>query len=202
MRTLRIVLASLLCLSVLVHAGSPAAAKKKCRSSVQPAEAVNDPTVTGPTAFLLLQAAFRSWRLAALASVALAAGLSTLPVATVRTIQSVPVNVPGIDKPVIVVTGEGNYDLKQMSQDVAKIAEEGYKIFGEFPFEDYTFIVNLRGGGHSLIAAHPAKGWRRSTAMPPPPRPPCAPRRRLCACMVSPRNRCRPFSMTVRCSRH
>ena len=49
MRTLRIVLASLLCLSVFVLPGSPATAKKKCRDSVQPAEAVNDPTVTGPT---------------------------------------------------------------------------------------------------------------------------------------------------------
>jgi hypothetical protein len=37
---------------------------------------------------------------------ALAAGLSALPVATVRTDQAPPVNVPGIDKPVIVVTGD------------------------------------------------------------------------------------------------
>ena len=47
----------------------------------------------------------------------------------------------------IVITGEGNYDLRQMAKDVAKIAEEGYKIFGELPFENYVFIVNLRGGG-------------------------------------------------------
>jgi hypothetical protein len=37
---------------------------------------------------------------------ALAAGLSTLHVATVRSDQAPPVNVPGIDKPVIVVTGD------------------------------------------------------------------------------------------------
>jgi hypothetical protein len=37
---------------------------------------------------------------------ALAAGLSVLPVATVETIQAPPVTVPGIDKPVIVVTGD------------------------------------------------------------------------------------------------
>jgi predicted metalloprotease with PDZ domain len=46
-----------------------------------------------------------------------------------------------------VITGEGNYDLKQIAADTAKIAEEAYKIFGELPYDDYTFIVNLRGGG-------------------------------------------------------
>jgi len=47
----------------------------------------------------------------------------------------------------IVFTGEGNYDMKRCAVDFAKIAEESYKIFGEMPFDDYTFIVNLRGGG-------------------------------------------------------
>ncbi|MBX7054264.1 MAG: PDZ domain-containing protein [Pyrinomonadaceae bacterium] len=46
-----------------------------------------------------------------------------------------------------VVTGEGNYDLKKMAADTAKIVEETYKIFGELPYDDYTFILNLRGGG-------------------------------------------------------
>ncbi len=46
-----------------------------------------------------------------------------------------------------VITGEGNYDLKKLAADTAKIVEEGYKIFGELPYNDYTFIVNLRGGG-------------------------------------------------------
>ena len=46
-----------------------------------------------------------------------------------------------------VITGEGNYDLKKLAGDTAKIVEEGYKIFGEFGYDDYTFIVNLRGGG-------------------------------------------------------
>ena len=31
--------------------------------------------------------------------------------------------------------------------DTAKIVGEAYKIFGELPYNDYTFIVNLRGGG-------------------------------------------------------
>jgi predicted metalloprotease with PDZ domain len=47
----------------------------------------------------------------------------------------------------IVMSGEGNYDLKKLSVDVAKIVEEGFKIFGELPYENYTFITNLRGGG-------------------------------------------------------
>ncbi|MFL6466380.1 MAG: M61 family metallopeptidase [Pyrinomonadaceae bacterium] len=47
----------------------------------------------------------------------------------------------------IVMSGEGNYDLKKLAVDVAKIVEEGYKIFGELPYENYTFITNLRGGG-------------------------------------------------------
>jgi predicted metalloprotease with PDZ domain len=46
-----------------------------------------------------------------------------------------------------VVTGEGNYDLARLAADTAKIAEECYKIFGELPYENYTFIVNTRGSG-------------------------------------------------------
>ncbi len=47
----------------------------------------------------------------------------------------------------IVMSGEGNYDLKKLAVDFAKIVEEVYKMFGEFGYKDYTFIVNLRGGG-------------------------------------------------------
>lgn len=46
-----------------------------------------------------------------------------------------------------VITGEGNYDLNKLAADTAKIIEETYKIFGELPYNDYTFIVNTRGGG-------------------------------------------------------
>lgn len=60
-----------------------------------------------------------------------------------------------------VVTGEGNYDLKKMAEDTAKIAEEGYKIFGELPFDDYTFIVNLRGGGGLEHLNSTALQWNR-----------------------------------------
>ena len=61
----------------------------------------------------------------------------------------------------IVVTGEGNYDLQKMAEDSAKIAEEGYKIFGEFPFDDYLFIVNLRGGGGLEHMNSTALQWNR-----------------------------------------
>jgi predicted metalloprotease with PDZ domain len=46
-----------------------------------------------------------------------------------------------------VIEGDGNYDLNQIAKDTAKIVGEAYKIFGELPYQDYTFILNLRGGG-------------------------------------------------------
>ena len=46
-----------------------------------------------------------------------------------------------------VFSGDGNYDLKQIAGDGAKIVEQAAEIFGELPYENYTFIVNLRGGG-------------------------------------------------------
>jgi predicted metalloprotease with PDZ domain len=46
-----------------------------------------------------------------------------------------------------VVTGEGNYDLPKIVADTTKIIEEAYKIFGDLPYDDYLFILNLRGGG-------------------------------------------------------
>jgi len=50
----------------------------------------------------------------------------------------------------IVITGEGNYDLQKLKRDTAKIVHENYKIFGELPYKDYTFIINLRGGMSGL----------------------------------------------------
>ncbi len=47
----------------------------------------------------------------------------------------------------IIFSGDGNYDDKQIVSDVSRIVEQAYKIFGELPYDDYTFIVNLRGGG-------------------------------------------------------
>ena len=47
----------------------------------------------------------------------------------------------------MIFEGAGNYDLQKTAADVKKIVEQAYKIFGELPYDDYTFIVNLRGGG-------------------------------------------------------
>lgn len=47
----------------------------------------------------------------------------------------------------MIFTGEGNYDLRKCAADTAKIVDETFKIFGELPYDDYLFIVNLRGGG-------------------------------------------------------
>ncbi len=46
-----------------------------------------------------------------------------------------------------IVEGEGNYNLDRIAQDTTKIVEAAYKIFGELPYNDYTFILNTRGGG-------------------------------------------------------
>ena len=46
-----------------------------------------------------------------------------------------------------VIDGEGNYDINKIAADTAKIVEQGYAIFGELPYNDYLFILNLRGGG-------------------------------------------------------
>lgn len=60
-----------------------------------------------------------------------------------------------------VITGEGNYDLKALARDTTKIVEECYKIFGELPYDDYTFIVNLRGGGGLEHLNSTALQWQR-----------------------------------------
>ncbi len=60
-----------------------------------------------------------------------------------------------------VVTGDGNYDLKKMAADTEKIINEAYKIFGDLPYNDYTFIVNLRGGGGLEHLNSTALQWNR-----------------------------------------
>jgi predicted metalloprotease with PDZ domain len=65
-----------------------------------------------------------------------------------------------------VITGEGNYDLKQIAADTTKIAEEGVKIFGELPVDDYLFIVNLRGGGGLEHLNSTALQWNRFAFKP------------------------------------
>lgn len=60
-----------------------------------------------------------------------------------------------------VVTGEGNYDLDKIVKDTAKIIEEHYTLFGELPYDDYTFILNLRGGGGLEHLNSTALQWNR-----------------------------------------
>ena len=60
-----------------------------------------------------------------------------------------------------VFTGEGNYDMKKIADDTAKIIEESAKIFGDLPYDDYTFIVNLRGGGGLEHLNSTALQWNR-----------------------------------------
>ena len=38
-------------------------------------------------------------------------------------------------------------DAQRIVDDTAKIIEASYQLFGELPYDDYTFILNLRGGG-------------------------------------------------------
>jgi predicted metalloprotease with PDZ domain len=47
----------------------------------------------------------------------------------------------------LIFEGEGNYDLQKTAKDIEKIVAQGVEIFGEIPYKDYLFIVNLRGGG-------------------------------------------------------
>lgn len=46
-----------------------------------------------------------------------------------------------------VITGVGNYDLDRIVADTAKIVDQTYQMFGGLDYKDYTFILNLRGGG-------------------------------------------------------
>ena len=71
------------------------------------------------------------------------------------------------DKPHrFIITGEGNYDLKAIARDSAKIVEECVKIFGDLPFKDYLFILNLRGGGGLEHLNSTALQWGRFNFKP------------------------------------
>lgn len=60
-----------------------------------------------------------------------------------------------------VMSGPGNYDLDRIAADTTKIIEQAYKIFGELPYDDYTFIVNMRGGGGLEHLNSTALQWMR-----------------------------------------
>ncbi|MDQ8003596.1 MAG: peptidase M61 [Pedobacter sp.] len=54
-------------------------------------------------------------------------------------------------KHIVAMYGGGNYDKERLKVDMAKIVEEGTKIFGDNPNKHYTFIVhNYANGGGGL----------------------------------------------------
>lgn len=51
----------------------------------------------------------------------------------------------------VAIYGEGNYDEQRLLADMKTIVEEVISMFGEIPYEHYTFIVhNLQSGGGGL----------------------------------------------------
>ena len=72
----------------------------------------------------------------------------------------VPFTVEGIPHRFI-IEGDGNYDTKKIAEDTAKIVEQAKAIFGELPYTDYTFILNLRGGGGLEHLNSTALQWQR-----------------------------------------
>jgi predicted metalloprotease with PDZ domain len=61
----------------------------------------------------------------------------------------------------LVIDGEGNYDLERLRQDIPRIVETTVQIFGEIPYQNYLFILNLRGGGGLEHLNSTALQWNR-----------------------------------------
>ena len=72
----------------------------------------------------------------------------------------VPFTVDGIPHRFI-IEGDGNYDTKKIAEDTAKIVQQAKAIFGELPYDNYTFILNLRGGGGLEHLNSTALQWQR-----------------------------------------
>ncbi len=69
----------------------------------------------------------------------------------------------------IVINGSGNYTDEHVRRDVQKIVESTVEMFGgEFPYRDYTFIVNLRmsGSGGLEHSNSTALIWRKFGFLP------------------------------------
>lgn len=60
-----------------------------------------------------------------------------------------------------IIEGIGNYDTKKLTEDTAKIVEQSKAIFGDLPYKDYTFILNLRGGGGLEHLNSTALQWQK-----------------------------------------
>lgn len=61
-----------------------------------------------------------------------------------------------------VINGTGNYSPQRIVRDTTKVIEAAHAIFGELPYDNYTFILNLRGGGGLEHANSTALQWRRN----------------------------------------
>ncbi|MEZ5426735.1 MAG: PDZ domain-containing protein [Pyrinomonadaceae bacterium] len=60
-----------------------------------------------------------------------------------------------------IMSGDGNYDLDQIAEDTTKIIDQAVAIFGELPYDNYTFLVNLRGGGGLEHLNSTALQWQK-----------------------------------------
>ena len=72
----------------------------------------------------------------------------------------VPFTVDGVPHRFI-IEGDGNYNAEKIAKDTAKIVEQAKTIFGELPYKDYTFILNLRGGGGLEHLNSTALQWQK-----------------------------------------
>ena len=72
----------------------------------------------------------------------------------------VPFTVEGVPHR-YVFEGDGNYNADKIAKDTAKIIEQSKAIFGDLPYKDYLFIVNLRGGGGLEHLNSTALQWQK-----------------------------------------
>ena len=72
----------------------------------------------------------------------------------------VPFTVDGVPHRFI-IEGDGNYNGEKLAKDTAKIVAQAKAIFGELPYKDYTFILNLRGGGGLEHLNSTALQWQK-----------------------------------------
>ncbi len=61
-----------------------------------------------------------------------------------------------------VINGTGNYNPQRLVRDTTKVIEAAFEIFGELPYNDYTFILNLRGGGGLEHLNSTALQWQKN----------------------------------------
>ncbi len=65
----------------------------------------------------------------------------------------------------IVIDGTGNYDPERLKKDLGKLVETQAAMLGGLPYDNYTFILHLRGGGglehkNSTALGYSANGFK------------------------------------------